>query len=86
MTDAAGRKENLKHASDVEPAKGSGLKLSGTVKMEGKAFDPAEEHRRILMLHGGEKGEELVQHDKVKWEPRNRKREVRRKDFGQEAG
>ena len=65
LTDAAGRKENLKHASDVEPAKGSGLKLSATVKMEGKAFDTAEECRRILMLLGFENGEDFLQHDQV---------------------
>ena len=81
MTDAAGRKVNPKHPSDVEPAKGSGLKLSATVKTEGKAFDTAEECRRILKLQGGENGEDFVQHDQVTWEPRDSKRKIRRRVF-----
>ena len=74
MADAAGRKANPKHASDEEPAKGSGLKLSATVKTEGKAFDTAEECRRILKLLGGENGEDFLQHDQVTQEPRDSKR------------
>ena len=84
LTEAAGRKVNPKHPSDLDPDEASNKvtrKLAGTVKTEEKAFDTAEECRRILMLQGGEKGEDKVMQDKVKWEPRNRKREVKRKVF-----
>ena len=33
------------------------------------------------MLQGGEKGDDKVMQDQVKWEPRNRKRKVKRKVF-----
>ena len=85
LTEAAGRKVNPKHPSNLDPDEASNKvtwQLAGTVKTEEKAFDTAEECRRILLLQGGEKGEDKVlMQDQVKWEPRNRKRKVKRKVF-----
>ena len=86
LTEAAGRKVNPKHPSDLdaeeEPSNKVVRHMAGTVKTEGKAFDTAEECRRILMLQGGEKGEEKDEdndmEDKVKWEPQNRNRKVKK--------
>ena len=75
---------NPKHPSDLDPDEASDKvtwHLAGTVKKEKKAFDTAEECRRILMLQGVEKGEDKVMQDQVKWEPRNREKKVKRKVF-----
>ena len=57
LTEAAGRKVNPKHPEDEKPDEA--WKMAPTIKKEGKAFEMAEECRRILMKHGGEKGEDV---------------------------
>ena len=55
LTEAAGRKINPVHPSDLEPEEASdnvNRKLAPTVKVEDEALDMGDECRRILMLDG----------------------------------
>ena len=84
MTEAAGRKVNPKHPSDLEPEQASceaTRQLAPTVKVKEVALDRGDECRRILMLDGGEKGEDMMTQEQIKQEPQDMKNKVKRKVF-----